>query len=66
MAKHSISVVPTAPKLNKDTVIVVAVHEKNSKLQVISHTTELGITAEHDLSKLGAKVGKDAVTRVPR
>lgn len=65
MAKHSISVVATAPRLNKDTVVVVAIHEKNSKLQVISHTTELGITAEHDLVKLGAKVGKDAVTRVP-
>lgn len=65
MAKHSINVASSAGKLNKDTVIVVAVEEKNSKISVLPHLIDLGLTAEHDLAKLGVKTSKDSVTRIP-
>ena len=65
MAKHAINVVTSISKLNKDTVVVVAVEEKNSKLTLLPHQTDLGITSEHDLARLGAKVAKDSVARIP-
>ncbi len=65
MAKHLIKVAAVAPKLNKESVVVVALSEKNSKLAAISNLIELGLTAEHDLAKLGAKHAPDAITRVP-
>lgn len=65
MAKHLIKVAAVAPKLNKESVVVVALTEKNGKLSAVSNLVALGLTAEHDLAKLGAKNSPDAVTRVP-
>ncbi|MEY4500044.1 MAG: hypothetical protein RL319_1032, partial [Actinomycetota bacterium] len=65
MAKHSIKVASVAPKLNKDSAVVVALTEKNSKLAVAENLIALGLTAEHDLGKLGAKNSSDSTTRVP-
>jgi leucyl aminopeptidase len=64
MAKHSIKVASVAPKLNKDTAVVVALTEKNSKLVAVENLIALGITAEHDLGKLGAKNSQDSLTRI--
>jgi leucyl aminopeptidase len=65
MAKHLIKVASVAPKLNKESVVVVALTEKNSKLTAISNLVALGLTAEHDLGRLGAKNSPDTITRVP-
>lgn len=65
MAKHFIKVAAVAPKLNKDSVVVVAVTEKNSKISLVPGSISIGLTQEHDLAKLGAKVSADSVTRVP-
>ncbi len=65
MAKHVLKVASVAPKLNKDSVVVVALTEKASKLYVLPTLISLGITSEHDLVKLGAKNTPDAVTRIP-
>lgn len=65
MAKHLIKVAALAPKLNKDSVVVVAVQTKNSKIIVQPHMIEIGLTSEHDLAKLGAKIAADSVARVP-
>lgn len=65
MAKHLIKVASVAPKLNKESVVVVALSDKNSKLSAISNLISLGLTADHDLAKLGAKNAPDAITRVP-
>lgn len=65
MPKHLIKVASVAPKLNKESVVAVVLSEKGSKLSVRQNLVELGITAEHDLAKLGAKNAPDSVTRVP-
>ncbi len=65
MAKHLIKVASVAPKLNKDSAVVVVLDDKNRKLSINQNLIQLGITSEHDLTKLGAKNAADAITKIP-
>ena len=65
MAKHLIKVAAVAPKLNKESVVAVVLSDKNSKISALENLISLGLTSEHDLTRLGAKNSPDAVTRVP-
>ncbi|MFM6977483.1 MAG: leucyl aminopeptidase [Micrococcales bacterium] len=65
MPKHLIKVAAVAPKLNKESVVAVVLSEKNAKLSALQNLIALGLTAEHDLARLGASNTPDAITRVP-
>ena len=65
MAKHFIKVAATAPVFAKDSVFVIGVTEKASKLTLVSDSIDITSLKNLDLAKLGAKATPDSVVKVP-
>ena len=65
MAKHIIKVAGASPAFAKDTVYVVSVIEKASKLTIISDSLDISSLKSLDLQKLGVKAAPDSVTKIP-
>lgn len=65
MAKHIIKVAGSSPAFAKDTVYVVAVVEKASKLSLVSDSLDISSLKSLDLQKLGVKASPDSLTKVP-
>lgn len=65
MAKHFIKVAASAPAFTKDSVFVIGVTEKASKLTLVSDSIDISYLKSIDLAKLGVKATPDSVTKVP-
>ena len=65
MAKQFIKISATVPAFAKDTVFVVAVIERNGKLELEGGSVDVSTLKGLDLARIGAKAADDAVLRVP-
>jgi leucyl aminopeptidase len=65
MAKQFIKVSATTPAFSKDSVFVVAVVDRNGKLELHSGSVDVSSLKGLDLQKIGARAANDAVLRVP-
>jgi leucyl aminopeptidase len=65
MPKHIIKVAATAPSFSKDTVFVVAITEKASKLTLVTDSVDISSIKSLDLAKLGAKAAADSIVKIP-
>ncbi len=65
MAKQFIKVSTTVPAFTKDSVFVVAVIEKNSKIDLQAGGIDITSLKALDLAKLGVKASNDSVVKVP-
>ena len=65
MAKQFIKISATTPAFGKDNVFVVAVLEKNGKLELSGGSVDISSLKSLDLQKVGARASDDAVLRVP-
>lgn len=65
MAKHFIKVAAAAPAFTKDSVVVIGVTEKASKLTLVAEGVDITSLKNLDLAKLGVKAAADNVVKVP-